>query len=170
MEAVIMKIEMSSTATAPSHDNHVVNLNNGHQTYLHGGHILRNVLVEGLNTATTTEFACCLFLVFFWMFCFEAVRFMQTKLSKHILYEERKRRLGKERENRLQYRLTSTLLHVIQVVMAYVIMLLVMSYNCWVFVAVVVGGTVAYSAFSVEQTSRVYQCELEPPEPRPAAV
>ncbi|XP_015276652.1 PREDICTED: probable low affinity copper uptake protein 2 isoform X2 [Gekko japonicus] len=39
---------------------------------------------------------------------------------------------------------TQTLLHVIQVVLGYLVMLAVMSYNAWIFLGVIVGSAIGY--------------------------
>uniref|UniRef100_A0A8C8SNC2 Copper transport protein n=1 Tax=Pelusios castaneus TaxID=367368 RepID=A0A8C8SNC2_9SAUR len=42
------------------------------------------------------------------------------------------------------YHLSQTLLHVAQVVVGYLVMLVVMSYNAWIFLGVIVGSTIGY--------------------------
>ncbi|XP_067398272.1 protein SLC31A2 [Emydura macquarii macquarii] len=42
------------------------------------------------------------------------------------------------------YHLSQTLLHVVQVVLGYLVMLVVMSYNTWIFLGVIAGSAVGY--------------------------
>ncbi|NXY23011.1 COPT2 protein, partial [Atrichornis clamosus] len=42
------------------------------------------------------------------------------------------------------YHVGQTLFHVVQVVLAYMVMLAVMSYNAWIFLGAVVGSTLGY--------------------------
>ncbi|XP_075761929.1 protein SLC31A2 isoform X2 [Pelodiscus sinensis] len=42
------------------------------------------------------------------------------------------------------YHVSQTLLHVAQVVIGYLVMLVVMSYNAWIFLGVIVGSTLGY--------------------------
>ncbi|NXE46462.1 COPT2 protein, partial [Casuarius casuarius] len=42
------------------------------------------------------------------------------------------------------YHVSQTLLHVIQVVVGYMVMLAVMSYNAWIFLGVIVGSALGY--------------------------
>ncbi|NWI12171.1 COPT2 protein, partial [Crypturellus soui] len=42
------------------------------------------------------------------------------------------------------FHVSQTLLHVLQVVVGYMVMLAVMSYNAWIFLGVIVGSTLGY--------------------------
>ncbi|NXY80896.1 COPT2 protein, partial [Alcedo cyanopectus] len=43
-----------------------------------------------------------------------------------------------------QYHVGQTLFHVVQVVLGYMVMLAVMSYNAWIFLGAIVGSTLGY--------------------------
>ncbi|NXG84756.1 COPT2 protein, partial [Stercorarius parasiticus] len=43
-----------------------------------------------------------------------------------------------------RYHLSQTLFHVVQVVLGYMVMLAVMSYNAWIFLGVIAGSTLGY--------------------------
>lgn len=43
-----------------------------------------------------------------------------------------------------QYHVAQTLFHVMQVVLGYMVMLAVMSYNAWIFLGAIVGSTLGY--------------------------
>ncbi|XP_019396161.1 PREDICTED: probable low affinity copper uptake protein 2 [Crocodylus porosus] len=74
-----------------------------------------------------------------------------TSISQESLEERDRASVNSERgqQNSTQkrwflYHVSQTLLHVIQVVIGYLVMLAVMSYNTWIFLGVIVGSTVGY--------------------------
>ncbi|XP_019366034.1 PREDICTED: probable low affinity copper uptake protein 2 isoform X2 [Gavialis gangeticus] len=74
-----------------------------------------------------------------------------TSISQESLEERDRASVNSERgqQNSTQkrwflYHVSQTLLHVIQVIIGYLVMLAVMSYNTWIFLGVIVGSTVGY--------------------------
>ncbi|KYO23161.1 putative low affinity copper uptake protein 2 [Alligator mississippiensis] len=74
-----------------------------------------------------------------------------TSISQESLAERDRASVNSERDQQnstqkrwFLYHVSQTLLHVIQVVIGYLVMLAVMSYNTWIFLGVIVGSTVGY--------------------------
>ncbi|NXA40465.1 COPT2 protein, partial [Eudromia elegans] len=78
-----------------------------------------------------------------------AVLAIPRSLSREALAEEDEDGSG-ERHEATQgsrwflFHVMQTLLHVVQVVLGYTVMLAVMSYNAWIFLGVVVGSAIGY--------------------------
>ncbi|XP_077163209.1 protein SLC31A2 isoform X2 [Paroedura picta] len=53
-------------------------------------------------------------------------------------------RLASNSQKLFLWHSTQTLLHVVQVVLGYLVMLAVMSYNVWIFLGVIVGSAIGY--------------------------
>ncbi|XP_035667847.1 probable low affinity copper uptake protein 2 [Branchiostoma floridae] len=62
----------------------------------------------------------------------------------------------------LMYHLAQSLLHVLQVVLAYCLMLVVMTYNGWLAIAVFLGAGLGYFVFSADMGVRVETVDILP--------
>ncbi|NXI47778.1 COPT2 protein, partial [Galbula dea] len=66
-------------------------------------------------------------------------------LSQESLLEPEEERASSPAEGRwFGYHMGQTLFHVVQVVLGYMVMLAVMSYNAWIFLGAIVGSTLGY--------------------------
>ncbi|XP_074747280.1 protein SLC31A2 isoform X2 [Strix uralensis] len=65
-------------------------------------------------------------------------------LSRESLMEPEEGDTGPAQGRWFQYHVGQTLFHVVQVVLGYMVMLAVMSYNAWIFLGAIVGSTLGY--------------------------
>ncbi|KFO73341.1 putative low affinity copper uptake protein 2, partial [Cuculus canorus] len=66
-------------------------------------------------------------------------------LSQESLAEPEEEESNNPTQGRwFRYHLGQTLFHVVQVVLGYMVMLAVMSYNAWIFLGAIVGSTLGY--------------------------
>ncbi|NXD14439.1 COPT2 protein, partial [Nothocercus nigrocapillus] len=73
---------------------------------------------------------------------------LPRSLSQEALAEQEEDTSGGQRDATqgrwFLFHVSQTLLHVIQVVVGYMVMLAVMSYNAWIFLGVIVGSALGY--------------------------
>ncbi|KAM6337195.1 protein SLC31A2 isoform 2-T2 [Alca torda] len=65
-------------------------------------------------------------------------------LSRESLLEPEEGDTGPTQGRWFRYHLSQTLFHVVQVVLGYMVMLAVMSYNTWIFLGAIAGSTLGY--------------------------
>ncbi|XP_010150233.1 PREDICTED: probable low affinity copper uptake protein 2 [Eurypyga helias] len=73
-----------------------------------------------------------------------ALRALPHSLSRESLVESEEGGTGPAQGRWFWYHVGQTLFHVVQVVLGYMVMLAVMSYNAWVFLGAIVGSTLGY--------------------------
>ncbi|XP_013419763.1 probable low affinity copper uptake protein 2 isoform X1 [Lingula anatina] len=136
---------------------------------------LHNFLIYRWNTSTLSSFVGTIFIFFFAAMMLEGIMGMLASLRDRskVLPASVKERLlepisenspliGKSKsltesgeklikQKKIKYHIGMSLLHVAKVVVAYVVMLAVMSYNAWVFVTVVIGSALGYLIFGAIQ-------------------
>ncbi|KFP83401.1 putative low affinity copper uptake protein 2, partial [Acanthisitta chloris] len=69
---------------------------------------------------------------------------LPRSLSQEALTEPEEGDTNPAQSRWFQYHVGQTLFHVVQVVLGYMVMLAVMSYNAWIFLGVIVGSTLGY--------------------------
>jgi len=61
---------------------------------------------------------------------------------------------------RLKYHIADTVAHVFHLVVAYLLMLAVMSYNTWLFIATVIGSGLGYFVFGIKRDDKSHPLQL----------
>ncbi|KFQ30090.1 putative low affinity copper uptake protein 2, partial [Mesitornis unicolor] len=69
---------------------------------------------------------------------------LPRSLSQEALAEPEEASTGPVQGSWFRYHVSQTLFHVVQVVLGYMVMLAVMSYNAWIFLGAIVGSTLGY--------------------------
>ncbi|PKK16620.1 solute carrier family 31 (copper transporter), member 2 [Columba livia] len=69
---------------------------------------------------------------------------LPRSLSRESLVEPEETDTSPPEGRWFQYHVAQTLFHVMQVVLGYMVMLAVMSYNAWIFLGAIVGSTLGY--------------------------
>ncbi|KAK2535485.1 Slc31a2 [Columba guinea] len=69
---------------------------------------------------------------------------LPRSLSRESLVEPEETDTNPPEGRWFQYHVAQTLFHVVQVVLGYMVMLAVMSYNAWIFLGAIVGSTLGY--------------------------
>ncbi|XP_013394205.1 probable low affinity copper uptake protein 2 isoform X2 [Lingula anatina] len=133
---------------------------------------LHNFLIYGWNTSTLSSFLVIIAVCFALALLIEAGRALHSILSHRanlspLVYAKTSRNVAETTpllrsliiptnvdqivKRKIKYHIGMSLLHVAKVVVAYVVMLAVMSYNAWVFVTVVIGSALGYLIFGAIQ-------------------
>ncbi|NWS45800.1 COPT2 protein, partial [Probosciger aterrimus] len=73
-----------------------------------------------------------------------ALQALPPSLSQDPLLEPEEGAPSPTQGRWFQYHVGQTLFHVVQVVLGYMVMLAVMSYNAWIFLGAIVGSTLGY--------------------------
>ncbi|XP_065504631.1 protein SLC31A2 isoform X2 [Caloenas nicobarica] len=73
-----------------------------------------------------------------------ALRALPRNLSRESLVEPEETDTNPPQCRWFQYHVAQTLFHVVQVVLGYMVMLAVMSYNAWIFLGAIAGSTLGY--------------------------
>lgn len=115
------------------------------------------ILFKGLKVTTADQFAGAFIIIFLIAICYEALRFWREKLYNDYQAQQQitcsnPKELAPPRKTLGQLltqkaHLIQTLMHMIQVAASYALMLIVMTYNVWLVLAVVLGATVGYFLF-----------------------
>ncbi|NXS40341.1 COPT2 protein, partial [Balaeniceps rex] len=69
---------------------------------------------------------------------------LPCSLSQETLAEPEAGGTGPAQGRWFRYHVSQTLFHVVQVVLGYMVMLAVMSYNAWIFLGAIAGSTLGY--------------------------
>ncbi|NXH77405.1 COPT2 protein, partial [Hydrobates tethys] len=69
---------------------------------------------------------------------------LPRSLSRESLVEPEEGGTGPAQGRWFRYHVGQTLFHVVQVVLGYMVMLAVMSYNAWIFLGAIAGSTLGY--------------------------
>ncbi|XP_035747924.1 probable low affinity copper uptake protein 2 [Egretta garzetta] len=69
---------------------------------------------------------------------------LPRSLSREVLAEPEEGGTGPAQGRWFRYHVGQTLFHVVQVVLGYMVMLAVMSYNAWIFLGAMAGSTLGY--------------------------
>ncbi|KAF1426559.1 putative low affinity copper uptake protein 2, partial [Spheniscus magellanicus] len=69
---------------------------------------------------------------------------LPRSLSQELLAEPEEGGTGPAQGRWFRYHIGQTLFHVVQVVLGYMVMLAVMSYNTWIFLGAIAGSTLGY--------------------------
>ncbi|KAF1407068.1 putative low affinity copper uptake protein 2, partial [Spheniscus humboldti] len=69
---------------------------------------------------------------------------LPRSLSQELLAEPEEGGTGPAQGRWFRYHIGQTLFHVVQVVLGYMVMLAVMSYNAWIFLGAIAGSTLGY--------------------------
>jgi len=117
-----------------------------------------SILFKGIKVTTGGEFALAAAVIFIIAISYEGLRFWREKLYNDYTRQQTSSCLDPKEgtsTNRKAIRqlltdkvhLTQTCLHMIQVTVSYCLMLIVMTYNVWLILAIILGATVGYFLF-----------------------
>ncbi|XP_038230817.1 probable low affinity copper uptake protein 2 isoform X2 [Dermochelys coriacea] len=121
------------------------------------------LLFDFWNVHTPAGMVLSVLVVLLLTVLYEAIKISKTKLLRRLILaipttlsqescrepetESINSNLGQQNttsERWFLYHISQSLLHVVQVVIGYLVMLMVMSYNTWIFLGVIVGSALGY--------------------------
>ncbi|CAF3658407.1 unnamed protein product [Rotaria sp. Silwood1] len=163
---------MASTTPLMNHDHHMMNhstdtsaVSTGHGFHMkdmmmmamtfHGGY-KEQILFDQWNTKTTSAFVASWFAVFFFAVLYEALKTFRDALARRDICAT-----CTQTENRQQTvarllsasHLIQTLLHILQMALSYLLMLVAMTFNIYLFFAIVLGAGLGHFLFGWRRSS-----------------
>ncbi|XP_037039236.1 high affinity copper uptake protein 1-like [Bradysia coprophila] len=116
-----------------------------------------SILFKGIKVTKGEEFAVAFLVIFVISIAYEGLRFWREKLYNDYQAQQQitcsnPKDMAPPRKTIRQLltqkaHLIQTLMHMIQVTVSYALMLIVMTYNVWLVLAVILGATVGYFIF-----------------------
>ncbi|KAJ6636838.1 High affinity copper uptake protein 1 [Pseudolycoriella hygida] len=122
---------------------------------LHTGNC-ESIVFKSIKVTTAEEFALAVLVIFVFAIAYEGLRFWREKMYNDYMNQtsscssKEAQLAGRRNIKQLlihKVHLTQTALHMIQATVSYSLMLIVMTYNVWLVLAVILGATVGYFFF-----------------------